>query len=53
MCRASHPNEQVTYILNAALKFAIDGKENRGSQPGKCCWQIPRHMPTKPGALEG
>ena len=26
-----HHNEQVTYILEGALKFAIDGKEVRGS----------------------
>jgi quercetin dioxygenase-like cupin family protein len=45
----SHQNEQVTYILEGALKFWIDGKEivvNAGE-----VLTIPRHMPHKAEAL--
>ena len=45
-----HHNEQVTYILEGALKFAIDGKEivvNAGE-----VLTIPPHMPHKAEALE-
>ncbi len=46
----SHHNEQITYILEGALKFWIDGKEivvNAGE-----VLTIPRHMPHKAEALE-
>jgi quercetin dioxygenase-like cupin family protein len=46
----SHYNEQVTYILEGALKFWIDGKEivvHRGE-----VLTIPRNMPHKAEALE-
>jgi quercetin dioxygenase-like cupin family protein len=46
----SHHNEQVTYILEGALKFWIDGKEivvNAGE-----VLTIPPHMPHKAEALE-
>ena len=46
----SHYNEQVTYILEGALKFWIDGKEiivNAGE-----VLTIPRNMPHKAEALE-
>jgi quercetin dioxygenase-like cupin family protein len=46
----SHYNEQVTYILEGALKFWIDGKEivvNAGE-----VLTIPRDMPHKAEALE-
>ena len=46
----SHPNEQITYILEGALKFWIDGKElvvNAGE-----VLTIPPHMPHKAEALE-
>jgi len=46
----SHHNEQLTYILEGALKFWIDGKEivvNAGE-----VLTIPRHMPHKAEALE-
>ena len=46
----SHPNEQVTYILEGALKFWIDGKEivvNSGE-----VLTIPPNMPHKAEALE-
>jgi quercetin dioxygenase-like cupin family protein len=46
----SHHNEQVTYILQGALKFWIDGKEivvNAGE-----VLAIPRNMPHKAEALE-
>lgn len=46
----SHPNEQVTYILEGALKFWIDGKEivvNAGET-----LTIPRNMPHKAEAVE-
>src|SRR5579885_2244 len=45
----SHHNEQVTYILEGALKFWVDGKEivvNAGE-----VLTIPRHMPHKAEAL--
>ncbi len=45
----SHHNEQVTYILDGALKFWIDGKEivvNAGE-----VLTIPAHMPHKAEAL--
>jgi quercetin dioxygenase-like cupin family protein len=45
----SHQNEQVTYILEGALKFWIDGKEivvNAGE-----VLTIPRNMPHKAEAL--
>lgn len=45
----SHHNEQVTYILEGALKFWIDGREivvNAGE-----VLTIPRHMPHKAEAL--
>ena len=46
----SHHNEQITYILEGALKFWIDGKEivvNAGE-----VLTIPPHMPHKAEALE-
>ena len=46
----SHHNEQITYILDGALKFWIDGKElvvNAGE-----VLTIPPHMPHKAEALE-
>jgi quercetin dioxygenase-like cupin family protein len=46
----SHHNEQVTYILEGALKFWIDGQEivvNAGE-----VLTIPRNMPHKAEALE-
>ncbi|HVO82200.1 MAG TPA: cupin domain-containing protein [Terriglobales bacterium] len=46
----SHHNEQITYILEGALKFWIDGKEivvNAGE-----VLAIPPHMPHKAEALE-
>ena len=45
----SHPNEQVTYVLEGALKFWIDGREivvNAGE-----VLTIPPHMPHKAEAL--
>lgn len=45
----SHPNEQVTYILEGALKFWIDGKEIVVSE-GEVL-TIPPHMPHKAEAL--
>jgi len=45
----SHHNEQITYILEGALKFWIDGKEivvNEGE-----VLTIPPHMPHKAEAL--
>jgi quercetin dioxygenase-like cupin family protein len=45
----SHPNEQVTYILEGALRFWIDGKQivvNAGE-----VLTIPPHMPHKAEAL--
>jgi quercetin dioxygenase-like cupin family protein len=46
----SHHNEQITYVLEGALKFWIDGKEivvNAGE-----VLAIPPHMPHKAEALE-
>jgi quercetin dioxygenase-like cupin family protein len=46
----SHHNEQVTYVLDGALKFFIDGKEiviHSGE-----VLTIPPHMPHKAEALE-
>jgi quercetin dioxygenase-like cupin family protein len=46
----SHPNEQLTFILEGALKFWIDGKiivVNAGE-----CLTIPPDMPHKAEALE-
>ncbi len=46
----SHPNEQVTYILEGALKFWIDGREivvNTGET-----LTIPPNMPHKAEAME-
>jgi quercetin dioxygenase-like cupin family protein len=46
----SHPNEQVTYILEGALKFRIDGKEivvHAGE-----VLTIPPHMPHAAEAME-
>ncbi len=46
----SHPNEQLTYIAEGALKFWIDGREivvNAGE-----CLTIPPNMPHKAEALE-
>jgi quercetin dioxygenase-like cupin family protein len=46
----SHPNEQITFILEGALKFWIDGKEivvNSGE-----VLTIPPNMPHKAEALE-
>lgn len=46
----SHHNEQITYILDGALKFEIDGKEIVVSTGEVLC--IPPHMPHKATALE-
>ena len=46
----SHHNEQVTYILEGALKFAIDGKELVVRAGEVLC--IPPHMPHEAWALE-
>jgi len=46
----SHHNEQITYILEGALKFWIDGKEIVVS--GGEVLTIPPHMPHKAEALE-
>ena len=45
-----HHNEQVTYILEGALKFAIDGKELVVRAGEVLC--IPPHMPHEAWALE-
>jgi quercetin dioxygenase-like cupin family protein len=45
-----HPNEQVTYILEGALKFAIDGKEIVVRAGEVLC--IPSNMPHEAWALE-
>jgi len=45
-----HHNEQVTYILEGALKFAIDGKEIVVHAGEVLC--IPAHMPHKAEAME-
>ena len=46
----SHVNEQVTYILEGALKFWIDGKEIVVHAGEVLC--IPPHMPHKAQAME-
>src|ERR1700727_3373474 len=46
----SHHNEQLTYILDGALKFWIDGQEIV-VRAGEALW-IPAHMPHKAEALE-
>ena len=46
----SHENEQVTYILEGALKFWIDGKEIVVHAGEVLC--IPAHMPHKAEAVE-
>ena len=46
----SHHNEQVTYILEGALKFWIDGKEIVVRAGEVLC--IPPHMPHKAEAVE-
>lgn len=46
----SHENEQVTYILDGALKFWIDGKEIVVRAGEVLC--IPSHMPHKAEAVE-
>ena len=46
----SHHNEQLTYILDGALKFSIDGKEIVVHAGEVLC--IPPHMPHKAEALE-
>jgi quercetin dioxygenase-like cupin family protein len=46
----SHPNEQVTYILDGALKFWIDGKEIVVRAGEVLC--IPSNMPHKAEAVE-
>ncbi len=45
-----HHNEQVTYILEGALKFAIDGKEIVVRAGEVLC--IPSNMPHEAWALE-
>jgi quercetin dioxygenase-like cupin family protein len=45
-----HHNEQVTYILEGALKFAIDGKEVVVKAGEVLC--IPGNMPHEAWALE-
>jgi quercetin dioxygenase-like cupin family protein len=46
----SHHNEQMTYILDGALKFWIDGKEIIVHAGEVLC--IPAHMPHKAEAME-
>ena len=46
----SHENEQVSYILEGALKFCIDGKEVVVHAGEVLC--IPAHMPHKAEAVE-
>ena len=48
--RHYHHNEQVTYILEGALKFAIDGKEIVVRAGEVLC--IPSNMPHEAWALE-
>jgi len=48
--RHQHHNEQVTYILEGALKFAIDGKEIVVRAGEVLC--IPSNMPHEAWALE-
>jgi len=45
-----HHNEQVTYILDGALKFAVDGKEIVVKAGEVLC--IPSNMPHEAWALE-
>ena len=45
-----HHNEQVTYILEGALKFAVDGKEIVVRAGEVLC--IPPHMPHEAWAIE-
>src|SRR5436309_14176777 len=45
-----HHNEQVTYILEGALKFVIDGKEIVDRAGAVLC--IPSHMPHQAWAIE-
>jgi len=46
----SHLNEQLTYILEGALKFWIDGREIVVHAGEVLC--IPPHMPHKAQAME-
>lgn len=46
----SHVNEQVTYILEGALKFWIEGKEIVVHEGEVLC--IPSHVPHKAEAME-
>ena len=46
----SHLNEQLTYVVEGALKFWIDGKELIVRAGEMLC--IPPHMPHKAEALE-
>jgi len=46
----SHPNEQLTYIVEGALKFWIDGKQITVRAGEVLC--IPSNMPHKAEALE-
>ena len=46
----SHHNEQITYILEGALKFHIDGREIIVHAGEVLC--IPPHMPHRAEALE-
>jgi quercetin dioxygenase-like cupin family protein len=46
----SHHNEQLTYVLEGALKFSIDGREIVVNAGEVLC--IPAHMPHKAEALE-
>jgi quercetin dioxygenase-like cupin family protein len=46
----SHPNEQLTYIVEGALKFWIDGKQITIHAGEVLC--IPSNMPHKAEALE-
>jgi quercetin dioxygenase-like cupin family protein len=46
----SHENEQITYILEGALKFEIDGREITVEAGHVLC--IPSNMPHKATALE-
>jgi quercetin dioxygenase-like cupin family protein len=46
----SHPNEQLAYIIEGALKFLIDGKEIVVRAGEVLC--IPSHMPHRAEALE-
>ena len=46
----SHPNEQLTYILDGSLKFWIDGKEIVVHTGEVLC--IPSNMPHKAEAME-